>query len=289
MAPPPPAPSARRSRLGAGAAITGGALALAAGSFFIGHAAAGGGGGSSTQPISTAGAVSAATDASNGTTPSSVKCAGANVAAGTLKSVNGTTLTITDRGGKDVTVTTSSSTKITKVVNGSVSDIKAGAVIGVHGTASGQSGINADDIAVIPSDKTPNLGKLPQGVGRFGQRIGLAFGTVKSVSGNTVVLQEADGTTITVTTSSSTKVQKTVNAQVKDLTVGQPIVATGTANADGSIAASNVVQGSADLGFKGFGLGGLRLGGLGHFRGPAEGGEAPAAPSSPSTTAPAVG
>ncbi|HSS10210.1 MAG TPA: DUF5666 domain-containing protein [Acidimicrobiales bacterium] len=276
--------AARRSRLGGIAAIAGGAVAIAAGAFFIGHAA-GSSGNTSVQPISTANAVNAADAASNGST-SSAQCTLGNVAAGTLKSVKGTTLTVTDRSGKDVTVTTSSSTKITKVVNGSLSDITPGVVIGVHGTASGQSGINADDIAVIPAQKAPNLGKLPQGAGRFGQRLGLAFGTVKSVSGNTVVVQEADGTTITVTTSSSTKIQKTVNAQPKDLTVGQPIVATGTANANGSIAASNVVQGSVDLGFKGFGLGGLRPGDLGHFRAPFAGGEAPA---SPSTTAPAAG
>jgi hypothetical protein len=282
LTPPPGQTSTGRRRLAAGAAITGGALALAVGAFFVGNASAGGSG-NSAQPLSTASAVNAATDASGA---SGVQCTLPNVAAGTLKSVNGNALTITDRAGKDITVTTSSSTKITKVESGSVSDIAVGDVIGVHGTASGQSAITAADIAIIPSQKVPNLGRLPEGAGRLGQQIGLAFGTVKSVSGNTIVVQEPDGTSITVTTSSSTKVQKAVNAQVKDLTVGQPIAASGTAGANGSIAANNVVQGSADLGFKGFGLPGL--GRLGHLGVPGKGGEAPFAPAPSSPTTPSA-
>ncbi len=272
----PPAPaSARRSRLAAAAALTGGAVALALGAFFIGHATAGGGG-SSPEPISTANAVNAAADAG---TSSAAQCTVPNATAGTLKAVNGTTLTITNRSGQDVTVTTSSSTTIVKVESGTVGDITPGQVIGVHGTSSGQNAITADDIAIIPSQKVPDLGQLPPGVGRLGQRLGLAFGTVKGVSGNTITVQEPDGTSITVTTSSTTKVQKAVTVQPKDLTVGQPVAATGTAGSNGSIAAKYVVQGSSDLGFKGFGLGGLLPGRRGPLGAPGLKGEAPGAPS----------
>jgi hypothetical protein len=74
-------------------------------------------------------------------------------------------------------------------------------------------------------------------------------------------------------------VQKAVTVQPKDLTVGQPVAATGTAGSNGSIAAKYVVQGSSDLGFKGFGLGGLLPGRRGPLGAPGLKGEAPGAPS----------
>jgi hypothetical protein len=261
-------------------------VALAVGAFFVGQATAGGGG-TSPGPGSTASAadaVNAVNAAASGGTPtagpsSPAQCTLFNATAGTLKAVDGTTLTITDRSGKDVTVTTSSSTTIVKVESGTVGDITSGQVIGVHGTSSGQNAITADEIAILPSQKVPNLGQLPPGVGRLGQRLGLAFGTVKAVSGNTITVQEPDGTSVTVTTSSSTKVQKAATVQPKDLTVGQPIAATGTAGSNGSIAAKYVVQGSGDLGFKGFGLGGFHLGRLGPLGVPGLRGKAPEVPS----------
>jgi hypothetical protein len=231
------------------------------------------------QPLSAANAVNATADASS--SPAG-QCTIPNVVTGTLKSVNGGTLTITDRSGKDVTVTTSSSTTIVKVERGMVGDVTSGQVIGVHGTSTGQNAITADDIAIIPSlqlPKLPDLGKLRQPAARFGQRLGLALGTVKSVSGNTIVVQEPDGTSVTVTTSSSTKVQKAVTVQAKDLTVGQPVTATGTAGTNGSIAAKYVVQGTGDLGFKGFGLGGLGLPRPGHFGGSGAAGTDPDGPN----------
>jgi hypothetical protein len=248
------------------------------GAFFVGHATSSGGG-SSLQPISAADAVNATADANSA--PAG-QCTLPDVTDGTLKSVNGSTLTITDRSGKDVTVTTSSSTTIVKIESGTVGDVTPGQMIGVHGTSTGQNAITADDIAIIPAippQKLPNLGKLPQRAGRLGQRLGLALGTVKSVSGNTIVVQEPDGTSVTVTTSSSTKVQKAVTVQAKDLTVSQPVAATGTAGTGGSIAARYVVQGNGDLGFKGFGLGGLGLPRIRHSVAPGWGGKAPEPPN----------
>ncbi len=83
------------------------------------------------------------------------------------------------------------------------------------------------------------------------------------------------GTTVTVTTATSTAFSKTVSATVAELTVGQPIAVGGTPNSDGSITAATVEQAGAGTGlgkFPGFGVG---PGGRGHL------------PFGPGTTLPA--
>ncbi len=48
-----------------------------------------------------------------------------------------------------------------------------------------------------------------------------AFGTVKSVDGNTIQLTQQDGSTVTVTVNSQTTIQKTVNGTVGDIQPGE--------------------------------------------------------------------
>jgi hypothetical protein len=91
---------------------------------------------------------------------------------------------------------------------------------------------------------------------------------VQSVSGNSFVLEQPGGTTITVTTSSSTTFVMTESVAVSQLTIGKTIVAAGTPNSDGSITAVAIDQGAGSFP----GLGGPGgLGGLGGF-GPGFGG-----------------
>jgi hypothetical protein len=71
-----------------------------------------------------------------------------------------------------------------------------------QGTTSGQNGQNG------------------QG-GQFGRPA--AFGTVKSVSGNTIQLTQQDGSTVTVTTDAQTTIQKTVSGALSDLQPGERI------------------------------------------------------------------
>jgi hypothetical protein len=48
-----------------------------------------------------------------------------------------------------------------------------------------------------------------------------AFGTVKSVSGNTIQLSQQDGSTVSVTVDSQTTIQKTVSGAVGDIQPGE--------------------------------------------------------------------
>ena len=78
-------------------------------------------------------------------------------------------------------------------------------------------------------------------VGQSGQftRRPVAFGTVKSVQGNTIELTAADGSTVTVSTTSQTTVQKTVAGAVSDIKPGDRISVAGN-QSGGSVTATEI-------------------------------------------------
>ncbi|MCL4489875.1 MAG: hypothetical protein M1570_17360 [Chloroflexi bacterium] len=80
--------------------------------------------------------------------------------------------------------------------------------IGTTGATGGQSG---------------QAGQNGQGT-QFGRPA--AFGTVKSVSGNTVVVTQQDGSTVTVTLNSQTQIQKTVSGTTSDIQPGDRVTIT---------------------------------------------------------------
>jgi hypothetical protein len=258
---PPPPPPARRWP---GFALAGGAVLLAVGAFLLGHVTARAASPASVADATTLNALTSATSAAT-----NASCTGPRrVAAGTLKAVSGTTLTITNPKGATVTVKTDSSTKVTKVVAGTLGDVTTGATVAVHGAASGATitTIAADQVAIIPATSaTPFAGPRPFGrvapaapnAPAPAKMMGAAIGTVQSVTGSGFTLSSG-GRTITVTTSSSTVFSETVTANVSDLVVGQPIAAGGTPNSDGSITASNIEQATVKTGlgtFPGLGFG----------------------------------
>jgi hypothetical protein len=173
---------------------------------------------------------------------------------GTLTSVNGSTLTLTMQDGTTKTVTTSSTTRITKTVDGTLSDIKVGDNVVAMGTANGTT-ITAQRVtdrgtqapggpgangARPNGNGGPPPGAAPNGGAAGG---GFAAGTVKSISGSTIVLTAPDGTATTVKTESATTYSVTKTVALSALITGQNLVVQGTPNSDGSIAATNVQQG----------------------------------------------
>ena len=66
-----------------------------------------------------------------------------------------------------------------------------------------------------------------------------AFGTVESVSGNSIAVKTQSGTT-TVKTDDKTTIRKTVTGTLDDLTAGTSVVVTGDAGADGSVTATSI-------------------------------------------------
>lgn len=187
-------------------------------------------------------------------------CASLTASAGVLQKVNGSDLVLQAVGGSSVTVVTSPSTRITREVAGSLSDVVDGAHVFVSGS-NADGGISASNVLVGTADETtlpspPPLPGLPSGGSKAGSgpsnaTLGLASGTVSDAhaGGFTVVL--SDGTRVPVTTGSSTKVVTITSARLDQLQTGVFTIAVGTPGANGTLTATTVEQGSA-------GPGGLR-------------------------------
>ena len=70
---------------------------------------------------------------------------------------------------------------------------------------------------------------------------GATRGTVKLVDGTKVYVAKADGTIVIVTTNASTAVQVAAPGTLGDLTAGQSVTVQGATQADGTLAASEIV------------------------------------------------
>jgi Domain of unknown function (DUF5666) len=81
-------------------------------------------------------------------------------------------------------------------------------------------------------------GQNGQGGGQSSRRP-TAFGTVKSVQGNTIELTAADGSTVTVSTSAQTTVQKTDTGALSDIKPGDRISVAGN-ESNGSVTATEI-------------------------------------------------
>lgn len=262
-APPLPGPSRRWL----GPALGGGAVLLAVAAFALGRATPH----QSTNTATNLGALTAAT--SPAAPASGASCVSPRrVASGTLKAINGSTLTVTNAKGTAITVKTDSNTKVTAIVKGSLGDVTKGATVVVEGTSSGTGAATAItashvDIAGITLPASPAGGARVFGPGPKGTS-GLALGTVESVSSSGFTLSSG-GNTITVTASSSTVFAKAESIAASALTIGQPIAITGTPNSDGSITALTIEQADSSLGkLPAFGLVPAVFGGPASFGGP---------------------
>ena len=74
-----------------------------------------------------------------------------------------------------------------------------------------------------PNGTPGQTGQNGQGgaAGQFGRPV--ASGTVKSVTGNTLVVTQQDGTTVTVTVDSQTAIQKTASGTIADIQPGERV------------------------------------------------------------------
>jgi hypothetical protein len=69
---------------------------------------------------------------------------------------------------------------------------------------------------------------------------GGAFGTVKSIDGNTLILTTAQNTEVKVTLSDTTQIEKTISGATSDLTAGLQVSVNGQRDASGNITAVQV-------------------------------------------------
>ncbi|HEY1738817.1 MAG TPA: DUF5666 domain-containing protein [Acidimicrobiia bacterium] len=203
----------------------------------------------------------------------------------------------TTSNGPLVTVKTSSSTSYTVTKAVALSAIAKGDRVIATGTQ-GSSGITATSITDMGT-ASANGGQNGNGFGGGGFRGGngngstppgagggfgggqgganangrsFAFGTVASVSGNTIVVTTANGTS-TVTVGSGATITKTESGSFSDLKVGDTVVVTGTKSGN-TVTATDVRTGTGS-GAGGFGgFGGFGGGGRGRFGGGASNGQA---------------
>jgi hypothetical protein len=179
------------------------------------------------------------------------------------------------------TVTTSGSTKFYKAVSGALSDIKVGDRVTATGAPAGDNTVTAARITDTgtmnaagfgvgggagrrarngnnPNGTNPNSnGTPPSSLPNGGTRPdpnSFANGTVKSVSGTTLTVAENQGAMKTVNTTGSTTFSVLKSVGINDLTTGQLVIIQGKTNSDGTVSATNVVQGVGG----GFGGGGFR-------------------------------
>jgi hypothetical protein len=156
---------------------------------------------------------------------------------GTVSAINGNTLTVTSKGfGQNVTATTytvdATNATVTKNdATSSVSGIVVGDNVSVQGTVSGTN-VTATSI---------RDGMMGQG-GITGQKPGI-FGTVASISGNTLTITSkmgpSDGTTSTTYTVDATNATVTkagVNSSVSNISVGDTVMVAGTVNGTSVVA-----------------------------------------------------
>ena len=95
------------------------------------------------------------------------------------------------------------------------------------------------------------------GTGTGTARGGFTSGTINSISGDTISVKLANGSTVKVTTSGTTTVTKSSTAKVSDLAEGETITVIGQADSSGDVAATRISEGATGLG----GFGGARPGG----------------------------
>ena len=178
--------------------------------------------------------------------------------AGTVSSFDGATLVLATRQGSTVDVQTSGSTAVTKSVSGTLSDLVPKATVVVSGPLSADGTYAASTIVIGALGSSGALGGTGgnrngtpaprQSAGSFGGARAGTAGTVKALNGAQVVLTTAQGSTVTVVTSPSTVVTKTVAGTLSDLTPSEAVTVTGPQNADGTYTATRIVISGAAAG-----------------------------------------
>jgi len=209
--------------------------------------------------------------------------------AGQLVQINGSTLIVSNQNG-DTPVTYSTTTAFTQTSTATVGDITSGTCIVAAGTKDASGGVTIDTVRVSEplngvctglggfgggggGTRTPNPNRTPPP--QFANRASVR-GMVTNVSGTTVTVQAAGGTTQTVTVPTTVRVTRSDQVQPSTLRTGDCVLAVGPKAAGGTVSARSISivpagpNGCFSGGGSGFGGGGF--GGFGGGGGGSEGG-----------------
>ena len=215
------------------------AVLLAIGGTSYGLSVALGGGGGRPATGGRSGTLAAGLTAVNG-------CSSLAAATGTLEQVSGSEFVIKTSNGELVTITTSPSTTVGREASGSLDDISDGAGVLVVGTESNGT-VAAATVGVGAAGAVGSLKSLtlPFSKAHGGPKLDLPFfigGTVTEANAGGFTVVESDGTSVPVTTSSSTDVNTLTDINVSQLQVGEVTVAVGSAGPGGTLEAARVEQ-----------------------------------------------
>ncbi|HEV3122973.1 MAG TPA: hypothetical protein VG266_00160 [Candidatus Dormibacteraeota bacterium] len=221
--------------------------------------------------------------------------AGRNGTAGELVQINGNTLILNTQSG-DVTVQTTSATTVQKTSTGSVADIVVGTCIGATGSKDASGAVTANSVRL--SEKVggtcnggafggaPGGGGGGRGNGGADTRTPPAGaaqptppanfaslrGEVSAVSGTSVSVLSSTGVATTITVPTTVAVTRSATASLSDLSTGQCVLATGSKDSSGVVAARSLSIVPAGPSGCFTGRGGFRRGGGGAGGGAGGGG-----------------
>jgi hypothetical protein len=186
---------------------------------------------------------------------------------GTASNVNGAKFTVTNMFAATTEITqvaTDASTQFTRTFKGVLSDLKVGDTVAAQGTrgsdgtltaswivqiptgllgqagGNGAGGKGAGGRFVVPRGAAPTAPATPNAPGANTapappkmRALPVTLGTIKSIANGVLTLTSRQGSTETVSTSSSTNVIETATAAMSAVTNGADVVVLGTPTTDG--------------------------------------------------------
>ncbi|MEV0585480.1 hypothetical protein [Nonomuraea sp. NPDC050310] len=173
------------------------------------------------------------------------ECESLQVAAGSLRVVDGSRLVVRTAGGKDIRVDVAPTAKVTRQIAGTVADLVPGMSVLVRGEGSRAGDtLAAGSVLVAPAKlKPPRLpGGMGLGITAMLAGHGIAMGTVSQIRDGAFTVTGADGGKVKVTTSASTTLVRQSAARLTDLTTGKYTTVVGTLQGDGTLQARTVQQ-----------------------------------------------
>jgi len=161
---------------------------------------------------------------------------------GRVTKVDGSTLSVQQTDNSMVSVTTNADTAIRKLVAGALTDLKAGDVVAVDGSKSGDAGFSAKSVTSLGSTGGAGAaGGRPQGGAPTGGAPALT-GQIKSVDGATIMVQGFDGTTTAVTTTPATVIRTQQTGTLSDIKAGDTLLIQGDKTSDTAFLARTITN-----------------------------------------------
>src|SRR5712691_6201454 len=156
--------------------------------------------------------------------------AGRGPTIGLVTAVSSSTITATAEDGATITIHTGPATSYSRVATASRSAIRAGRHVLVIGERSGQATLDASEVVIGPSPDNRDPGDGPAGTWVPWR---VAEGKVSSITGDSLSVVDAHGSTVTIKLSSGTGILSAVDAGHHDISPGKFARADDTGRTDG--------------------------------------------------------